>query len=228
MLIHGGYWYEGDKAEWATHARYFADQGYAVFSINYRLNTDGAWTAQRTDVRNALAWIRANAAAFTVDPNRVVALGTSAGGHLATSLGTYGSGKSSVRAVTALSPVASPYRAYNDGQTATASTRKRKLRDTAVLLARCTPVKTDTTCWNRWVDLVVYQHATPTDAPHYLIHSSGDFVPPAHSTDLCAKIKAHGVSCTATTISGSTAHGLSLLGISGVRANILNWLKARD
>jgi acetyl esterase/lipase len=227
VLIHGGYWYEGDKAEWATHARYFADQGYAVFSINYRLNTDNAWSAQRNDVRGAVAWIRAHATTFTLDPNRILAVGASAGGHLAASAGAFGAGKDTFKAVAALSPVANPYRAYNDGQTSTAS-NKRKLRDTAILLARCTPDKNDTACWDRWIDLVVYQHATITDAPLYLVHSSGDFVPPAHSTELCGHMKAHKVSCTATTITGSSAHGLSLLDISGVRANLTKWLQAHD
>jgi hypothetical protein len=49
-----------------------------------------------------------------------------------------------------LSPVVSPYRAYGDGQKSGASTSKQKLRDNSVLLARCYPSKTDTTCWNRY------------------------------------------------------------------------------
>jgi acetyl esterase/lipase len=227
VLIHGGYWYEGDKAEWATHARYFATQGYSVFSVNYRLNTDAAWAAQRTDIRSALSWIRAHASTFTMSPDHIVVLGSSAGGHLASSVGTSGTGKNYVKAVAALSPVANPYKAYNDGQVAGASTMKRKLRDTAVLLARCTPYQTDTACWNSWVDIVDYNHADSTDAPHYLVHSAGDFVPPAHATELCTKLKAQNVSCTAVTVSG-IAHGTALFDASGVRTNVLTWLKAHD
>jgi acetyl esterase/lipase len=227
ILVHGGYWYEGDKAEWATHARYFADQGYAVFSVNYRLNTDNAWSAQRNDMVNAIAWLRANAAKFPINPDHIVVLGASAGGHLASTIGTWGAGKGYVRAFAALSPVANPYKAYYGGQTSTATTKQRKLRDTAVLLARCTPYKSDTACWKRWVDIVTFNHLTTTDAPAYLVHSAGDFVPAAHSTELCSKMKAKGLSCTAVTVSGS-AHGIDLLSVSGVRANVLKWLEAHD
>ena len=83
-MVHGGYWYEGDKAEWASQARYFAGQGYSVFSINYRLNTDNAWSAQRNDMVSALAWLRSHATTFPINPDHIVVLGASAGGHLAT------------------------------------------------------------------------------------------------------------------------------------------------
>jgi acetyl esterase/lipase len=228
VLIHGGYWYEGDKSSWAADARWFADQGYAVFAINYRYNTTSGWTAQRADVHAALAWIRSKAGTFTIDPNRIVALGSSAGGHLATTVGTYGNGKTYLRAIAALSPVANPYRAYYDGMASGATTQKRKLRDTAILLGRCTPYKDDTTCWNRWVDMVTYQRASTTDTPMYLVHSQSDFVPPAHATELCGKLKAKSVSCTAVTISGSNRHGTALLGVNSVRTGVLKWLQARD
>lgn len=94
----------------------YAERGYAVFSINYRLNSQAGWTAQRTDALSALALIRANAATFSVDLSRVLLLGSSARGQIATAVGTYGTGTTYVRGFVALSPVASPYRAYNDGQ----------------------------------------------------------------------------------------------------------------
>ncbi|HEY7482929.1 MAG TPA: alpha/beta hydrolase fold domain-containing protein, partial [Streptosporangiaceae bacterium] len=227
VLVHGGYWYEGDKAEWATNARWFAGQGYSVFSINYRYNTDNAWSAQRNDMVGALAWLRAHAATFPINPDHIVILGSSAGGHLATAIGTWSAGKSYVKAFAALSPVANPYKAYYDGQAAGASAGKRKLRDTSVLLARCTPYESDAACWDRWVDIVTFNHLTTTDAPAYLVHSSGDFVPATHSTELCSKMKAKGLSCTAVTVSGS-GHGLALLSVSGVRTNLLKWLQAHD
>ncbi|MYT73798.1 MULTISPECIES: hypothetical protein [unclassified Streptomyces] len=45
--LHGGYWYE--DSGWATWPRYFADRGYAVLSIGYRLNSDAAWPIPRAD-----------------------------------------------------------------------------------------------------------------------------------------------------------------------------------
>jgi acetyl esterase/lipase len=86
LVIHGGAWKGGDKA-WGEQ---FADElcpfGYVVFSINYRLagRPGGTWPAQIEDVQKALRHIRANAARFRVDPDRIASLGMSAGGHLAT------------------------------------------------------------------------------------------------------------------------------------------------
>lgn len=86
LAIHGGAWRGGDKA-WAEQ---FGDAlcpfGYVVFSINYRLATrpNGTWPAQIEDVQKALRYIRANAAQFRIDRDRIASLGMSAGGHLAT------------------------------------------------------------------------------------------------------------------------------------------------
>jgi len=86
LAIHGGGWRDGDKP-WADQfAKEFCPHGYAVFSINYRLagRPNGTWPAQIQDVQKALKYIRANAAQFRIDPNRIGSLGVSAGGHLAT------------------------------------------------------------------------------------------------------------------------------------------------
>ncbi len=83
ILIHGGYWQEGDKA---THARLggkMAEWGYAAFAINYRLAPDHPAPAAVADVQCAVAWVREHAAEYGVDPNRIAVMGTSAGGHLA-------------------------------------------------------------------------------------------------------------------------------------------------
>jgi acetyl esterase/lipase len=227
VIIHGGYWYGGDKTDWAKTAQWYAERGYAVFSINYRLNGQIGWTAQRTDALAAIAWIKAHAADFDTDPRRVLLLGSSSGGHIATSVGTYGTGTNYVRGVVALSPVASPYRAYNDGQKSGAGAAEQKLRDTSTLLTRCHPTATDTACWNRWTDVVVKTHVSSGDAPMFLLHSQGDFVPSAHSADLCTALKAKNVACTLTVVPGS-GHGGAILDTSGIHTKILNWLRAHD
>jgi acetyl esterase/lipase len=88
LAIHGGAWRGGDKAWGQVIAKEFCPYGYVVFSINYRLSTrsDGDWPAQIEDVQAALRHLRANAARFRIDPDRLASLGMSAGGHLATML----------------------------------------------------------------------------------------------------------------------------------------------
>lgn len=86
LVIHGGAWRGGDKAWGRVIAEEFCPFGYVVFSINYRLSgrPGGTWPAQIEDVQSALRHIRANAARFRIDPDRIASLGMSAGGHLAT------------------------------------------------------------------------------------------------------------------------------------------------
>ncbi|MGB8940603.1 MAG: alpha/beta hydrolase [Streptomyces sp.] len=235
VILHGGYWYE--DSGWATWSRHFADQGYAVFSVDYRLNFEAAWPAQRTDAMSAIDWLRANAAKFNLDPKRILVLGSSAGGQIATSLATYGAGAQRVKGVVALSPVASPYRAWNDGNRDSSSDKQRKVRDNAAILARCFPDPADTdtsshpSCWDTWKDMVVKNRASGSDdAPMYLIHSQNDFVPAQHSLDLeTSEEVTHDMPTAGVrveTVAGSSAHGGGLLNEPGMSKKVQAWLDA--
>ncbi|MEU6117176.1 alpha/beta hydrolase [Streptomyces sp. NPDC047117] len=234
VILHGGYWYE--DSGWATWSRTFADAGYAAFSVDYRLNFDAPWPAQRDDALSALAWIKSNATRFGLDPKRIVILGSSAGGQIGTSLATYGSGADRVKGVVGLSPAASPYRAWNDGNHDTSTANERKVRDNAAVLTRCYPDPSDVatsmhpSCWDTWKDTVVKNRASGSnDAPMYLLHSTDDFVPVAHSTDLERAeevdhdMPSNGV--TVETIPGS-AHGGAILDAPGVKEKVLSWIAA--
>lgn len=90
VLVHGGAWVEGSKDDWKDVVGLFTVQGYVCFSIDYRLaqGRKNLWPAQLDDVQLAVRWIRAHAKQFGLDPNRLGAMGGSAGGHLASLLGT--------------------------------------------------------------------------------------------------------------------------------------------
>jgi hypothetical protein len=144
----------------------------------------------------------------------VLLLGSSAGGQIATAVGTYGTGTTYVRGVVALSPVASPYRAYKDGQAAGVSASKQKLRDNSTLLARCYPTSSDTTCWKRWTDAVVKTHASSGDAPCTSSTPKGlrplhTLIRPVH------RAQAKTVSCTLQVVAGS-GHASAILKVSGI------------
>ncbi|MGV3578000.1 alpha/beta hydrolase [Brevundimonas sp.] len=86
LIPGGGYrWAVLDK-EGFDVARVFAAAGVTCFVLRYRLPADG-WAAGPNaplqDAQRALRLIRANAADYGVDPNRIASLGASAGGHLA-------------------------------------------------------------------------------------------------------------------------------------------------
>ena len=91
VIIHGGGWTGGDKAA----AREFnigttlALNGYVAISINYVLATKdkATWPQNLHDCMTAVRWLRKNANRLQIDPDRIGAIGGSAGGHLAAMVG---------------------------------------------------------------------------------------------------------------------------------------------
>ena len=88
IYVHGGSWMHGDKAEAGLFASMMTAHGYVVVSINYRLYPAAQFPAMIQDVKCAVRSLRANAAQYHLDPNRIGAVGVSAGGHLVSLLGT--------------------------------------------------------------------------------------------------------------------------------------------
>lgn len=84
--IHGGGWASGRK-EQAQGIRQ-ASRGYAVACIRYRLSGEAIFPAQIIDCKAAVRWLRANAKRYNLDSDRIGVTGHSAGGHLASLLGT--------------------------------------------------------------------------------------------------------------------------------------------
>lgn len=101
VWIHGGGWREGDKRGHPMRA--FAEHGFAIASINYRLTGEAVFPAQIDDVRAALKWLRAHAIEYGYDSNRIGIIGHSAGGHLSALLGVSSLGDQAVQAVCVLS-----------------------------------------------------------------------------------------------------------------------------
>jgi alpha-L-fucosidase 2 len=88
ILVHGGGWNAGDKSG-GPKKGYMAPMqaplekaGFAWFSINYRLAPKHPYPAAVEDVETAIRWVKANAAKFHLDPQRIALSGESAGGHL--------------------------------------------------------------------------------------------------------------------------------------------------
>jgi N-acetylgalactosamine-6-sulfatase len=90
LAIHGGGWAAGSRVDALAGVRFLADQGYFLCAIDYRLATKAKWPAQLEDCKYAVRWLRAHAAEFQLDPQRIGAMGHSAGAHLAACLGTIG------------------------------------------------------------------------------------------------------------------------------------------
>ena len=88
VVVHGGGWRSGDKSRFAHIAGALAEQGFATACIGYRLLPEVEFPAPVVDCKAAVRWVRANAAKHGIDPDRIGAIGGSAGGHLVAMLGT--------------------------------------------------------------------------------------------------------------------------------------------
>jgi len=88
VWIHGGGWQNGDKSSAAGRVPALMTLGFTVVGINYRYSQQAMFPAQIHDCKAAIRHLRANAATYNIDPNRIGVWGSSAGGHLVALLGT--------------------------------------------------------------------------------------------------------------------------------------------
>ncbi len=85
ILIHGGSWVRGSKDDFSYTGvdTFFAQNGYVVASINFRLFNTFTYTNEIEDIGNAINYLITNAATWHIDTNRISLLGRSSGAHLA-------------------------------------------------------------------------------------------------------------------------------------------------
>jgi acetyl esterase/lipase len=83
--VHGGGWQAGVRSTFQYWGAYLAARGYALFAISYRLAKKGhkMFPQAVQDVLAGVQFVRGNAGAFKIDPDRIALFGASAGAHLA-------------------------------------------------------------------------------------------------------------------------------------------------
>jgi acetyl esterase/lipase len=190
VVIHGGGWKTGDKQRFARHAAYLASKGFAAACIGYRLMPEATIPQCIEDAKAAVRWVRANGARYGIDPNRIGAIGGSAGAHLVAMLGTSykvakleGAGgnpgvSSRVQAVVAMA-APTDFTVPHE--------RRQFDKETATLISPVTYVDKDS-------------------APLLLLHGEADaLVPMQQSEELLAKYQAAGAS--AELIKNKGPHG---------------------
>ena len=89
VFFFGGGWKQGSPAQFEQHCRYLASQGMVAMTADYRVRVRHNTLADKAvmDAKSAVRWIRQNASRLGIDPERIVAGGGSAGGHLAACTG---------------------------------------------------------------------------------------------------------------------------------------------
>lgn len=100
VLVPGGGWVSCKHEAVEPYAEPLTRMGYGVFSTNYRVAPTyprpanwkshdpryATWPAQIDDVRTTIWWLRENADMLKINPNRIIAIGFSAGGLMAAHL----------------------------------------------------------------------------------------------------------------------------------------------
>jgi len=89
VFFFGGGWRGGSVAQFEKQAKYFASRGMVAGIADYRVLSRHQTKAIQcvADAKSAIRWVRSNADKLGVDPQRIVASGGSAGGHIAACTG---------------------------------------------------------------------------------------------------------------------------------------------
>ncbi len=84
IYAHGSAWHYGDKGLNPGFAfEHLAAQGHLIMNVGYRLAPETDCAGMIGDLKRAVAYMKAHAAEYHVNPERIVLSGASAGGHLA-------------------------------------------------------------------------------------------------------------------------------------------------
>ncbi|MDA9335776.1 alpha/beta hydrolase fold domain-containing protein, partial [Flavobacteriaceae bacterium] len=89
VFFFGGGWTSGTPKQFYEQSRYFAEKGIVAISAEYRVNNKHETTPFDTvsDAKSAIRWVRKHAKELGINPNKIVASGGSAGGHIAACTG---------------------------------------------------------------------------------------------------------------------------------------------
>ena len=83
VLIFGGSWRSSDRTQQKGYGLALAKAGFVCLATDYRYSSEARWPAQLDDVKTAVRWLRAHAAEFGIDAERIAVSGNSSGAHLA-------------------------------------------------------------------------------------------------------------------------------------------------
>jgi acetyl esterase len=90
VFFFGGGWTNGSPSQFERQCRHFAERGMVAITADYRVASRQHVkpAACVADAKSCLRWVRTNAGRLGIDPERIVAAGGSAGGHLAAATAT--------------------------------------------------------------------------------------------------------------------------------------------
>lgn len=203
LLFEGGGWQSADRQPYGrAAAAAFGKAGFIVASADYSFSSSGfsSWPTSLEDCRDAVRWLKSRSAQFGGDPNRIVAMGESAGGHLASLVGLYPDGPVAAQGLPAdperHDPGAQSARVqavvdfYGPSDLVASYNENIHGRQFVVPFVGGTPL----TVPGRYQAASPISHVTPDDPPFLILQGANDpGVPPHQSSDLAAALDAVGV-----------------------------------
>ena len=212
LYVHGGGWTKGSKSSGVglDFIPELITRGTLVAAIDYRLAPEYKFPAQIEDVMCAVRFLRAHAADYNLDPDRIGAIGGSAGGHLVALLGTVDTSapfsqtsggwngvSSLVQAVVDLFGPSDLQAMLQDAPSRQTAQQVFGTSDlNSAMLAQASPVT----------------YISPDDPPFLILYGEKDrLVSPSQSQELYDKLQAAGVPATLVLIKNA-GHGLAPTG----------------
>ena len=218
LVVHGGAWSGGDKARTSSVSSRIARSGLVVYSVNYMLadSSRPGFPTQLRQLRSAVRWARRSSKRFGLDRSRIGALGTSAGGHLASLLGTKGRGPlhkgTRVRAVSGWS---APFDLGSLTETRMATSINTFLG--------CLSVP----CPDRQAAASPITHVSDGDPPMLILNSRDELVPASQARRMADRLSAAGVPRRWRLLDGSAhAMGYADRAIGPTIRFLRRWLRA--
>ncbi len=218
LAIHGGGWTHGSKTEsdFRKVCEWLASAGYVTASVDYRLAPKYAYPDAIHDVDHAVEWLRepTQVQRFSIDPTKIGVLGSSAGGNLASLVGTQGSGSLTtghrVAAVVDLSgPIDLTARSPENAELIAPISAYLGCAS----LAYCPEARVASPS----------DHVDPTDPPFFIANSTRETVPLSQPENFVATLRAAGVSAQFVEVKGD-AHAVKMLH-SSLRNQIIQFLE---
>jgi acetyl esterase len=219
IVVHGGGWVRGDRrVDVEPLLQPLSDAGFAWFSISYRLMNDVMqFGAAVDDVAAAIRFVKAHAAQYHVDPERIALVGESAGGQLA-----------------AMAALTVPDIRVKGVVCLYAPTDLASLAKNSTYVPQWIRDNVKGTPWEglllaRLKQLSPIEYVRREMPPFLLIHGAEDkLVPFAQSRAMCDRMTAAGASCELYPVEGA-GHGVRWWGPSsnGYKREMVRWLNER-
>jgi acetyl esterase/lipase len=180
IVIAGGGFKAVDRTRFRALAAYLALQGYTAACVDYRGAPKDPFPSSVEDTKAAVRWVRANASAYGIDPERIGAIGQSAGAHLAVMLAVTGDAStlegaggnpgvsSRIRSAVGLAGVYDFISRFRPGGHQKTAIEERKKANELWMGIPFSETS------NRWRQASPINYVTADDAPVLFVHCKGD------------------------------------------------------